>query len=61
MSARAARCDRSSRRMRASRIISCFGKRNSLGDNTMEAEQVNAIANSLADLAQRSAELRRYL
>ncbi|MFO1325583.1 MAG: peptide chain release factor 2 [Burkholderiales bacterium] len=27
----------------------------------MEAEQVNAIANSLADLAQRSAELRRYL
>jgi len=27
----------------------------------MEAEQVNLIANSLADVAQRAAELRRYL
>jgi len=27
----------------------------------MEAERVNAIANQLADLAQRAAELRRYL
>jgi hypothetical protein len=27
----------------------------------MEAEQVNVIANTLADLAHRTAELRRYL
>jgi len=27
----------------------------------MEAEQLNAIANSLADLADRGAQLRRYL
>jgi len=27
----------------------------------MEAEQINAIANTLADVAQRAAELRRYL
>jgi len=27
----------------------------------MEAEQINLIANSLADVAQRAAELRRYL
>jgi hypothetical protein len=27
----------------------------------MEAEQINQIANRLADIAQRSAELRRYL
>jgi len=27
----------------------------------MEAEQLNLIANQLADLAQRTAELRRYL
>jgi hypothetical protein len=27
----------------------------------MEAEQINVIANTLADLAQRTAELRRYL
>jgi len=27
----------------------------------MEAEQLNAIANSLADLADRAAQLRRYL
>jgi hypothetical protein len=29
--------------------------------NAMEAEQLNIIANRLADLAQRAAELRRYL
>jgi hypothetical protein len=28
---------------------------------SMEAERVNAIANRLADLARREAELRRYL
>ncbi len=27
----------------------------------MEAEEINVIANTLADLAQRTAELRRYL
>jgi len=27
----------------------------------MEAEQINSISNSLADLVQRAAELRRYL
>jgi len=27
----------------------------------MEADQINAISNTLADLAQRTAELRRYL
>jgi hypothetical protein len=30
-------------------------------DPIMEAEQLNAIANRLADIAQRSGELRRYL
>jgi hypothetical protein len=29
--------------------------------SVMEAEQINLIANSLADVAQRAAELRRYL
>ena len=29
--------------------------------NTMEAEQLNSISNKLDDLAQRAAELRRYL
>jgi|KBSSwiStaDraftv2_1062776.scaffolds.fasta_scaffold3021358_1 hypothetical protein len=28
---------------------------------TMEADEINVIANTLADLAQRTAELRRYL
>jgi hypothetical protein len=28
---------------------------------TMEAERINAIGNKIADLAQRGAELRRYL
>jgi len=28
---------------------------------TMEAERINAIGNQIADLAQRGAELRRYL
>lgn len=28
---------------------------------TMEADQINAISNRLDDLAQRTAELRRYL
>jgi hypothetical protein len=39
-----------------SRIISCFAK-----DFTMEAEQRNALANTLADLSTRTRELRRYL
>jgi hypothetical protein len=30
-------------------------------DITMEADEINVIANTLADLAQRTAELRRYL
>jgi hypothetical protein len=30
-------------------------------DFTMEAEQLNAIANTLADLSTRTRELRRYL
>jgi len=30
-------------------------------DNTMEAEQLNALSNQLQDLSLRSAELRRYL
>lgn len=30
-------------------------------ESTMEAEQLNIIANRLTDLAQRAAELRRYL
>jgi hypothetical protein len=30
-------------------------------DFQMEAERINAIANRLADLARREAELRRYL
>lgn len=29
--------------------------------NTMEAEHINSISNKLDDLAQRAAELRRYL
>jgi hypothetical protein len=29
--------------------------------NVMEADEINVIANTLADLAQRTAELRRYL
>jgi len=29
--------------------------------NVMEAEQLNSISNKLDDLAQRAAELRRYL
>ena len=29
--------------------------------NIMEAEQLNAISNKLDDIAQRAAELRRYL
>ena len=29
--------------------------------NTMEAEQLNIIANRLVDIAQRATELRRYL
>ena len=32
-----------------------------MGKSCMEAEQVNLIANTLADLAQRTGELRRYL
>jgi hypothetical protein len=32
-----------------------------LRDTIMEAERINAIANTLADLAGRAAELRRYL
>ncbi len=42
---------------RAVAYNSLFGLRNI----AMEAERVNAIANQLADLAQRAAELRRYL
>jgi hypothetical protein len=30
-------------------------------DNTMEAERINLIGNSLEDLAARAADLRRYL
>ena len=30
-------------------------------DDSMDAERINAIAATLADLAQRAAELRRYL
>jgi len=30
-------------------------------EDIMEADQVNIISNTLADLAQRTAELRRYL
>jgi hypothetical protein len=32
-----------------------------LRDLAMDAERINAIANALADLAGRAAELRRYL
>jgi hypothetical protein len=32
-----------------------------LQDAIMEAERINAVANTLADLARRAAELRRYL
>ena len=39
-----------------SRIIPCFAK-----DFAMEAEQLNALANTLADLSTRTRELRRYL
>jgi peptide chain release factor 2 len=31
------------------------------GNRLMEAEQLNSISNKLDDLAQRAAELRRYL
>jgi hypothetical protein len=31
------------------------------GDMIMEADEINVIANTLADIAQRTAELRRYL
>ena len=30
-------------------------------EDIMEADEINVIANTLADLAQRTAELRRYL
>ncbi|MCC7326758.1 MAG: hypothetical protein IT521_08135 [Burkholderiales bacterium] len=40
-----------------SRIIPCFAWRKW----TMDAEQINVIDNTLADLARRTAELRRYL
>jgi hypothetical protein len=32
-----------------------------LGSTIMEAEHINSISNQLDDLAQRAAELRRYL
>ncbi|MBS1191975.1 MAG: hypothetical protein H6R10_3767 [Rhodocyclaceae bacterium] len=32
-----------------------------IGNHDMEAEQLNSISNQLDDLAQRAAELRRYL
>lgn len=35
--------------------------RNRLRNPTMEAEQLNQIAHTLADLKSRSAEMRRYL
>jgi hypothetical protein len=34
---------------------------NRTGTDPMEAEQLNQIANTLADLKSRSAEMRRYL
>jgi hypothetical protein len=37
------------------------GFRNQNTDPGMEAEQLNSISNQLDDLAQRAAELRRYL
>jgi len=39
----------------------CIIRRFSGTNTPMEAERINAIANRLADLARREAELRRYL
>jgi hypothetical protein len=44
---------------RAAGIMSGFRNQNT--DHGMEAEQLNSISNQLDDLAQRAAELRRYL
>jgi hypothetical protein len=46
-------------------VKSCFDSphcyNSGFTERTMEAERINTIANSLADLAKREAELRRYL
>jgi hypothetical protein len=46
---------------RGRRVPACIIRRFSGPDTPMEAERINAIANRLADLARREAELRRYL
>jgi hypothetical protein len=45
------------------RVVNCTPAYNppSRSEDPMEADEINAIDNTLADIAQRAAELRRYL
>jgi len=49
------------RRSRLDRHLAAYNFPFTNGDMIMEADQINVIANTLADIAQRTAELRRYL